>query len=137
MRNPLSTIGRLSLLIVALGGVGTAHAADWPTWGGNTSRSGTVADPLPETLHLTWKLQQREPDPAWHSNQDRVQFDRMYEPIVSGKRLFIGSMVNDRMTAYDTETGKELWRFYTDGPVRLAPAVWNDSVYFASDDGNR
>jgi outer membrane protein assembly factor BamB len=136
MRKPLTAIGRISLLIVALGGVSTAQAADWPTWGGNASRNGAVADPLPETLHLTWKLQQREPDPAWHSNQDRVQFDRMYEPIVAGKRLFVGSMVNDRMTAYDTETGKELWRFYTDGPVRLAPAVWNDNVYFACDDGN-
>lgn len=127
---------RTSLLIFSLGSVCTAQAADWPTWGGNAARTGAVDSPLPETLYLNWKLQLREPDPAWHSNQDRVQFDRMYEPVVAGKRLFVGSMVSDRLTAYDTDTGKELWRFYTEGPVRLAPAVWNDNVYFACDDGN-
>ncbi|MGE3317494.1 MAG: PQQ-binding-like beta-propeller repeat protein, partial [Planctomycetaceae bacterium] len=123
-------------MLFALGTVGIANGADWPTWGGNASRTGTVSESLPETLHLSWKLQLREPDPAWHSNQDRVQFDRMYEPVVAGKRLFVGSMVGDRVTAYDTESGSELWRFYTEGPVRLAPAVWNDKVYFACDDGH-
>ena len=52
-----------------------------------------------------------------------MQFDRIYEPVVAGKRMYVGSMVNDRLTAYDTDTGRELWRFYVDGPVRLAPSV--------------
>lgn len=110
-------------------------AADWPMWGGNPSRSGVTEDALPEELHLNWVLNLRQPEPAWHSNQPRVQFDLGYEPVVSDGKLFIGSMVSDRMTAYDTKTGRELWRFYTEGPVRLAPVVQKDKVLFACDDG--
>jgi len=122
--------------VVALATYGTGTAGDWPTWGGNAARSGVSADALPETLHLSWTLKLRAPDAAWHSNQPKVQFDRIYEPIVAGKRMFVGSMVGDRLTAYDTATGKELWRFYTEGPVRLAPSVSNGKVYFVCDDGH-
>lgn len=111
-------------------------AADWPMWGGSAARTGVSTAGLPEQLHLNWVLRLRKPKPAWHSNQPKVQFDRAYEPVVAGKRMFIGSMVGDRLTAYDTGTGEELWRFYTEGPVRLAPAVFDDRVYFVCDDGH-
>jgi outer membrane protein assembly factor BamB len=39
------------------------------------------------------------------------------------------------VTAYDTQTGVEKWRFYTDGPVRFAPVVYKNKLYVASDDG--
>ena len=100
-----------------------AQADDWADVGRRPDAQRRRALELPPTLHLSWTLKLREPDPAWHSNQDRVQFDRMYEPVVAGKRMFVGSMVSDRVTAYDTDTGRELWRFFADGPVRLAPAV--------------
>lgn len=131
-----NTVRLIVVFVIAVGAAQSARASDWPTWGGNEARSGVATSELPPTLSLNWVLKQREPDPAWHSNQERVQFDRMYEPVVARKRMFVGSMVSDRMTAYDTETGTELWRFYTDGPVRLAPAVANDKVYFACDDGH-
>ena len=111
------------------------NADDWPMWGGDAARTGVTSAELPDNLHLNWILQLRQPDAAWHSNQPRVQFDRAYEPVVAGKRMFVGSMVSDRVTAYDTDTGDELWRFYTEGPVRLAPAVSGDRVYFVCDDG--
>jgi len=44
-------------------------------------------------------------------------------------------MVTDCITAYDTDTGTEKWRFYTDGPVRFAPVIYKDKLYVASDDG--
>ena len=111
------------------------HAADWPMWGGNPARTGVTSEALPEQLQLNWVLRLREPQPAWHSNEPRVQFDRAYEPVVAGKRMFVGSMVSDRVTAYDTDTGNELWRFYTEGPVRLAPTISRGHVYFVCDDG--
>ena len=49
--------------------------------------------------------------------------------------MFVGSTVNDSVAAYDTESGDELWRFYTDGPVRFAPVADNGRVYAVSDDG--
>ncbi|MFV2066305.1 MAG: PQQ-binding-like beta-propeller repeat protein, partial [Pirellulales bacterium] len=29
----------------------------------------------------------------------------------------------------------ELWKFYSEGPVRFAPVAWEDGLYFGSDDG--
>ncbi len=86
-------------------------------------------------MHLQWVRELASPKPAWPRSQDRLQFDASYEPIVAAKSIFVGSMVSDSVTAYDTETGKEKWRFYTDGPVRFAPVVYKDKLYFASDDG--
>ena len=39
------------------------------------------------------------------------------------------------VVALDTETGREEWTFITDGPVRFAPAVWQDRLFIVSDDG--
>jgi outer membrane protein assembly factor BamB len=52
-----------------------------------------------------------------------------------GKTLFLGSPNDGSVTAFDTETGEERWKFYTEGPVRFAPVAWRDKVYFGSDDG--
>ena len=50
--------------------------------------------------------------------------------------LFVPSMVADSVTAYDTSTGEQRWRFYTDGPIRLAPVSGGGRVFFGSDDGH-
>jgi outer membrane protein assembly factor BamB len=53
-----------------------------------------------------------------------------------GDAMFVPSMVNDSVTALDTETGAERWRFLAEGPVRFAPVACKDKVYFVSDDGH-
>ena len=50
--------------------------------------------------------------------------------------MFVASSGNDRVTALDVDTGEEKWRFYTDGPVRLAPVAWKNRLFFGSDDGH-
>jgi len=55
--------------------------------------------------------------------------------VAIGKRLIVGSNASDRVTAYNTDTGQELWRFYADGPIRFAPAAWNGRAFVACDDG--
>src|SRR5690606_2932839 len=50
-------------------------------------------------------------------------------------RLIVGFNDRDRVAAFDTQTGREVWSVFTDGPVRLPPAGWKDNVYFVSDDG--
>lgn len=108
---------------------------DWPMWRYNAHRCAASPDELPAELNLQWVRELAPPKPAWPASQDRLQFDASYEPVVAGKTIFVGSMVSDSVTAYDTETGAEKWRFYTDGPVRFAPVVYKDKLYFASDDG--
>ncbi|MBN1804304.1 MAG: PQQ-binding-like beta-propeller repeat protein [Sedimentisphaerales bacterium] len=108
---------------------------DWPMWRYNAGRCSSSSEQLPDKMHLQWMRELAPPKPAWPKSQHRLQFDASYEPVVSGKTIFVGSMVSDSVTAYDTETGNQKWRFYTEGPVRFAPVVYKDKLYFASDDG--
>ncbi|MCP4784924.1 MAG: PQQ-binding-like beta-propeller repeat protein [Fuerstiella sp.] len=49
--------------------------------------------------------------------------------------MLIASSRTDSVKAYDAKTGIELWSFYTNGPVRLAPAISGVRACFGSDDG--
>ena len=114
----------------------SAGAADWPMWRGNAARTASSSEALPETLHLQWVRQYPPLKPAfWQPRQERLQFDLGYEPVVLGQTMFVASSRNDSLTALDAATGAEKWRFYAEGPVRLAPAAWEGNVYFGSDDG--
>ncbi len=112
-----------------------AYGHDWPMWRYDAGRRASSPEELPATMHLQWIRELATPKPAWPKSEYRMQFDASYEPVVAGKAIFVGSMVSDSVTAYDTETGIEKWRFYTEGPVRFAPIVYKDKLYFASDDG--
>ena len=103
-------------------------------WRHDVLRSGTSAEELPGELHLQWSRALPPSTVAW-PNETRLQFDSSIEPVVLGKRLFVGSAVDGSLRALDTESGNELWRFYSDGPVRLAPVAWKGTVCFGSDDG--
>ena len=110
-------------------------ASDWPMWRGDAARRGASSAQLPDKLFLQWTLELPRPDTAWPADQEKLQFDRLYEPVLAGKKLFVGSMVSDKVTAFDTDSGKELWRFYTGGPVRFSPAIWKDKIFVVCDDG--
>lgn len=109
-------------------------ADDWPMWRHDAGRSASCEEKLPADLQLLWTRPLPPLKPAYRNS--RLQFDAGYEPVVAGKTLYIASSRNDRLTAYETETGAERWRFYAAGPIRFAPVVWQGKVYFGSDDGN-
>jgi len=109
-------------------------AADWPTWRFDVRRSAASPEKLPRELHLRWVRKYPATKLAWPT-ESRLYFDVCYQPVISGKTLFFGSPNNDAVTAIDIESGKEKWKFYTGGPVRFAPVVWEGKVYFGSDDG--
>ncbi|MBN2294076.1 MAG: PQQ-binding-like beta-propeller repeat protein [Pirellulales bacterium] len=115
----------------------TASASDWPMWRYDAQRSATSPHSLPKDLQPAWSIKLPPLEPAWEDmvNQDRMPFDSIYEPIVVGTTLLVPSNRTDSLTAYDTRTGKQKWRFYADGPIRMAPVAWRDRVYFSSDDG--
>lgn len=122
-----------SLLFVTAMGTEDARAEDWPMWRQNGGRTGVTTESLTEKLALKWTRQLPEITPAFHSA--RLQFDAGYEPIVADGVLLLASSRNDSVTAYEASTGRELWVYHTNGPVRFAPAVWKNSVCFGSDDG--
>lgn len=111
----------------------SASAADWAMWRHDPQRSAQTTQALPENLFVQWVHKLPALEPAFKN--ERLQFDAGYEPIVKNQRLYYGSSRTDSVTALDVATGKELWHFTTNGPVRLAPVAWQDLVIFGSDDG--
>ena len=126
---------RLACLVATLMLLNTSvRSADWPTWRHDPGRSGATDEQLAGELHLQWRREQPALQPAWPEDV-RLQFDGCYEPVVAGDLMFIASSHDDSVTAVETATGEDRWKFHADGPVRFAPVVWNGRVYFGSDDG--
>ncbi|MCH7727262.1 MAG: PQQ-binding-like beta-propeller repeat protein, partial [Planctomycetes bacterium] len=134
MRIGLTAIGVLGVLISLFSFLNLSYSADWPTWRADASRSATSTEELPAELHPQWSLHLAALKPAW-TEDPRLQFDATYEPIVLGNMMFVSSSHNDSVTAVDIATGKQHWRFFTDGPVRFAPVGLNGRIYFGADDG--
>lgn len=122
-----------TFLVAFFASLQISSAADWPMWRSDAGRTGVTTATLPENLQLKWVRQLPAIEPAFHS--PRLQFDSGYEPVVADGRLLVASSRNDSVTAYGTETGNEIWSYRTNGPIRFAPAVWEESVCFGSDDG--
>ena len=117
----------------------TAMSAEWPTYGRDARRSNATTEELKFPLKLAWQyVPAQRPRPAWPEpvkNLNRLDFDYAPQVAVAGGLLFFGSSADDTVRAIDVATGKARWRFITGGPVRFAPHVAGDCVYFASDDG--
>jgi outer membrane protein assembly factor BamB len=136
MRQCNSPGSRFALLAscIILTAATAADAADWPAWRHDANRSAATTQQLNESLNLQWSRHLPASEPAWPEDP-RLQFDASYEPVVMGDTLFVGSASNDSITAYDTGTGNQKWRFFANGPVRFAPLCSDGRVYFGADDG--
>ena len=140
---------RCSLIVLTLLVQSSVHAADWPTFRHDNSRSGYTAEALDgSSVESVWKYRSAyPPQPAWpgparwdsYANIRGLGSMRNYDPCfhvtVAGDRLFFGSSTDDSVRSVDTNTGDVVWTFTTDGPVRIAPTVFDGHVYFGSDDG--
>lgn len=129
-------ICRILLIVCLLACCVAAPACgeDWPMWRYDPGHTGVSPQRMADVLSLQWVLELPPLDRAW-PDDDRLEFDIAYEPIVVADTLYLGSPYNDAIMAFDTESGAERWRFYTEGPVRFAPAVAGGLLYAGSDDG--
>ena len=129
-------MSRCSLLVAAVACLfpGNAFPADWPQFRCDAGRTAASSEELSAELHLQWVRELPAPAPAFPRNV-RLEFDTTYEPVVLGQTMFLPSMITESVTALDTATGEERWRFFAEGPVRFAPVAWQGKVYFVSDDG--
>lgn len=124
-----------SICIFFLGiGAASAAAADWPMFRRDAQHGGASDEELPANLELIWTTKLPPVEPAW-PDQPRMQFDAVYQPIISDNTLVIASPREDCVTAYSLSDGSERWRFFAGGPFRLPPAAANGKVYAGSDDG--
>lgn len=117
----------------------TSSIADWPQYRADSARSGYTSETLPDELSVRWARQARHaPDRAWVGRslaRSRMKFDWAYSVVIADGLCYFGSSADHKVYAIDAATGREKWSFFTGGPVRLAPAVWKDRVFAASDDG--
>lgn len=125
------------LLLLILGAVCSLSASDWPMWRYGPERGAHAPDSLAVELSLLWEVRYGERETVWDDplNQDLMPYDKVFEPVVMGGRMFVGFNDSDKLLALDTGSGDELWSFYADGPVRFPVVAWEGRVYFVSDDG--
>ena len=121
-------------------------ATDWPAYLNGNSRAGATDAKLEPKLNLAWvykapaKHQQAWEGPRsapieGHEMRHRVNFDSSMQVVLSETQAFFGSTVDNNLYCVDAKTGETKWSFPTDGPIRLAPSLANDNIYFGSDDG--
>ena len=132
----------LSIVVAVLCTAGvTAWAEDWPTYMHDNARSGVTAESLPLPLREQWICRApAPPQPAWpdpqpNAEMPKMKFDDAFYTVAVGDTVFFGSSVDHQLYALDAATGRVRWRFFTGGPIRLAPTVSNGRVYVGSDDG--
>jgi outer membrane protein assembly factor BamB len=75
-----------------------------------------------------------KPEPAY-DHQFRMCADRAPAPVATNGTVFIPSATGDQVLACSLASGKIVWRFVTEGPVRFAPVVADGKVIFGCDDG--
>ncbi len=113
-------------------------ADDWPMWRYDAGRTAAGTEELGEQLYCRWIRQYPARETVWDDslNQDLMPLDTVFEPIVLGQTLYVCFNDQDKIAAYDLHSGKCNWEFFTDGPLRLPPAGWNNRIYCTSDDGH-
>jgi outer membrane protein assembly factor BamB len=115
-----------------------AHASDdWPMWRHDAGHSAATSHSLPGQLQPQWSRDFGPREQVWDDplNNDLMPYDRIFEPVVKDGRMFIGFNDSDKVVALNLADGRQLWSYYTDGPVRFPPVAWHDRVIFVSDDG--
>jgi outer membrane protein assembly factor BamB len=63
------------------------------------------------------------------------EFDLAFHPIIADGRLFYGSSATDTLSCLEAASGRLLWDFATEGPIRVPPVYADGRVYCGSDDG--
>jgi len=123
-----------------------AAQADWPTYRHDNARSGATDESLEVPLQLSWVYTSVfPPRPAWSGPakrpregwllRPRVIFDDAFQVAASAGAVYFGSSSDNKVYCLDAKTGRQRWVFYTAGPVRLAPVLYEGRLLVGSDDG--
>ncbi len=111
-------------------------ATDWPQSRFDGTRSSFSPEPLSPIVYLKWvRYPRAKPSPAWKGPDTRMPFDYAPVPVAAEGLVLYGNSDDGKLYVLDSVTGQERWRFYTEAPIRFAPAIWKDRLFLASDDG--
>ncbi|MCA9080219.1 MAG: PQQ-binding-like beta-propeller repeat protein [Planctomycetaceae bacterium] len=100
------------------------------------------------SLQLLWEQRQAHPpQPAWpgpakwdayihlRGLRDMRNYDHAPQVTLTESALYFTNIVDDTLTCLDAATGTERWHWTADGPIRMAPFLFDDAVYCGSDAG--
>jgi outer membrane protein assembly factor BamB len=93
---------------------------EWPTYRGDTLRSGSTTAKLPAALKNTWRTKIG---------------GRITPPVVAGGLVIVASIDTHQVIALDASDGKRKWSFAAGGRVDSPPTIHNGLVLFGSADG--
>jgi len=122
------------------------RSEDWPTYRNGNERHGSTSENIKPAAQPSWTYHSPSaPKMSWGSAEGRVfenhlignrnKYDDALQPVVVGDQVFFGSSVDHHLHCLDLKTGKDRWSFAVGGPIRLAPSVYENKVYFGADDG--
>ena len=94
---------------------------DWPTYRHDSARSGSGNAAVGDHLQLAW--------------ESKLPANELTGLVVARGKVFAAGRKSHAVYALDQETGKELWRFVTGGPIDSPPTYDRGCVYFGSGDG--
>ncbi len=146
LENQVSRAMFLALAVLLLAPVG--RAGDWPTYGRDYARHGATDEVLAMPLQASWVFRARhKPRPAWpnpapqdywhrlNKLEPTMTFDRAFQVVGANGIIYFGTSADDQVIALDARTGRRVWAFTAEGPIRLAPTVHGGRLYVGSDDG--
>ncbi len=140
----------LHAIVLTLASSGFLPASEeWPAYSHDNARSNITTERLRLPLEEAWRYRAAHPPtPAWpvpaehdywhdiRKLRSLVTYDRAYQVVVAGGKLFFGTSSDHKVYALDAKTGEQRWSFFTGGPIRLAPTAADGRVYVGSDDGS-
>lgn len=120
----------------------------WPAVRRDNHRSAISYERIQLPLHRDWvHTPNLEPKPAWPPParvnravksdplDPTLTYDRAFHTVVHNGLVYYGSSADDSVHCLELTTGKEVWTYTTNGPIRLAPALYAGKCYVGSDDG--
>jgi hypothetical protein len=120
---------------LAVIGVHVSSAEDWPTYRHDNARSGHTSQTLAiDRLQEQWVWHSAQPPQmAWagparwdaygyrHALPSMRDYDRAFHAVAAEGCVWFGSSADDSVYCLDATTGRQKWRYTTDGAVRIAP----------------
>lgn len=99
---------------------------DWPGFRANVRATATTAAFVPEKSSLLWKC---EPG--------KIYPEGMPLPAapVAAQNLAFSAGADGIIRAIDIDTGRQVWRAYTGGAIRVSPSIADGRLYVGSGDG--
>jgi outer membrane protein assembly factor BamB len=122
MRYSKLTLAFLAMLLSTAASVSArddAPVQEWPIFRGNSLQTGIAGSPLPEALHIRWRIKKK----------DGIEGTA----AIANGTVYIGAL-DEHLYAFDLATGKEKWN-YKAAPFKAPASVRDGAVFIGDSDG--